>query len=223
VKPINLISVVVAVASGVITLLLILFGVAFGFADILPIILGWVTTLIAVALLVGVLNLVAVQGRKVSALNLNSIYGVIFFVAFFSVIFMWMLAAGARTFLGTDDPLREQLVGVGQGTVDFAFNYIQTPVEASLTALLAIVMVLGGARLVRTRRHWSALLFVGVTLVLLIGIAPIGGLGLLGSLRTSLNDLFIMGATRGLLLAISLGVIATGVRVIIGVDRPYGE
>jgi hypothetical protein len=223
VKPINLISVVIAVASGVITLLLMFFGETLGFGDTLPILLGWVTTLIAVALLVGVLNLVAVQGRKVSALNLNSAYSVVFFIAFFIVVLMWMLAAAARTFLGTDDPLREQLVGAGQGTVDFAFNYIQTPVEASLTALLAIVMVLAGARLVRTRRSWSAAIFIVVTLILLIGIAPIGGLEILGSLRTSLNDLFVMGASRGLVLAISLGVLATGVRVIIGVDRPYGE
>jgi hypothetical protein len=223
VKPINLISVVIAVASGVITLLLMFFGETLGFGDTLPILLGWVTTLIAVALLVGVLNLIAVQGRKVSALNLNSAYSVVFFIAFFIVVLMWMLAAAARTFLGTDDPLREQLVGAGQGTVDFAFNYIQTPVEASLTALLAIVMVLAGARLVRTRRSWSAAIFIVVTLILLIGIAPIGGLEILGSLRTSLNDLFVMGASRGLVLAISLGVLATGVRVIIGVDRPYGE
>lgn len=222
-KPINLVSVVIAVASGVITLLLLFFGAEIGFADALPILLGWTTTLAAVALLVGIGNLLGVQFRKISALNLTSFYSVVFFIAFFGVLFMWMLAAAARTFLGAEDPLREQLVTFGQSTVDFAFNYIQTPVEATLTALLAIVMVLGGARLIRTRRNFSAGFFIVVAVILILVIAPIGGIGALNDIRNGINDLFVVGATRGILLAISLGVIATGIRIVIGVDQPYGE
>lgn len=222
-KPINLVSVVIAVASGILTLLLLFFGADIGLADVLPILLGWTTTLAAVALLVGVGNLVGVQFRKISALNLTSFYSVVFFIAFFGVLFMWMLAAAARTFLGAEDPLRDQLVKFGQSTVDFAFNYIQTPVEATLTALLAIVMVLGGARLIRTRRSFSAVLFIVVAVILILVIAPIGGIGALNDIRNGINDLFVVGTTRGILLAISLGVVATGIRVIIGVDQPYGE
>lgn len=226
-KPINLVSLVIAVVSGVITLLLMFFGEQIGqlleIDNPLPVLLGWTTTLAAVALLVGIGNLVGVQFRKVSALNLNAFYAVVFFVAFFGVLGMWMLAAAARTFLATDDPLREQLVTLGQNAVDFAFNYIQMPVEATLTALLAIVMVLAGARLIRNRRNLAAGLFIVVAVILIVGIAPIGGIGLLSDVRNGINDLFVVGAARGILLAISLGVVATGIRVIIGVDQPYGE
>jgi len=227
VKPINLVSLVIAVASGVVTLLLMFFGEPIsqllGIDNPLPALLGWTVTLAAVALLVGISNLVGVQFRKISALNLNSFYAVVFFIAFFGVLVMWLLAAAARTFLAPGDSLQSQLVTLGQNTIDFAFNYIQTPVEATLTALLAIVMVLAGARLIRTRRSFSAVLFIVVAVILIAGLAPIEGLGLLGQVRSGINDLFVVGATRGILLAISLGVLATGIRVIITVDQPYGE
>lgn len=224
-KPINLISLAVAVGSGLVTLVLMLvrFDPQSDFAFALPTILDWATTLSAAALLVGIVNLLAVHFRKVSAFNLNSTYSLTFFIAFLGVLIMWVVAASARFFLPESDPLRADMVGMGQGTVDFAFKYIQTPVEASLTGLLAVVLTLAGARLIRTRRHWSAFIFIAVALFLIISLAPISLLSFLPDLRDVLLQPFAEGAARGVLLGVALGVIATGLRVIIGVDQPYGE
>jgi hypothetical protein len=225
VKPINLVSLTIAAGSGLITLLLMLvrFEPESDFAFALPTLLDWVTTLSAAALIVGILNLLAVHFRKVSVFNLTSMYSITFFVAFFGVVVMWVVAATARFFLAEADPLRTDMVGLGQGTVDFAFKYVQTPIEASLTGILAVVLTLAGARLIRTRRHWSAFIFVAVALFLIISLAPISLLSFLPDLRDVLVQPFAEGAARGILLGVALGVIATGLRVIIGVDQPYGE
>lgn len=227
-KPTNVISLSIAVGSGFLTLILMFVrfdpqGDLGDLALALPTLLDWVTTLSAAALLVGIANLLAVHFRKVSVFNLNSMYSVVFFVAFIGVLIMWVVAASARFLLAEGDPLRLDLVGLGQGTVDFAFKYIQTPIEASLTGMLAVVLTLAGARLIRARRNWPAFVFIAVALFLMISLAPIGLLSFLPDVRDILVQPFADGAARGILLGVALGVIATGLRVIIGVDRPYGE
>lgn len=229
-KAINYVSLGVAVIAGVATLLLLFVP---GVSDLLTLnnqngltlLLGWVTTLGAVALLVGILNLLSVHLRKAGDLNLSSVYNIVFLITFAAVLFMWALSAIAKAAIpaGTVNTARDTVVNYGDSTVLFAFKYIQTPVEASLSAVLAVVLVLAGARLIRTRRHWSAVLFIIVALVLIVGLAPIGGLNFLGDLREGITQYLSVGAARGILLGVSLGVIATGLRVIFGLDQPYGE
>lgn len=226
-KVVNTVSVGLAVAAGVITLALLLVPFTAGLLTVnnqsgLTIVLGWVSMLSAVALLVGILNLFAVHFRKASALNLNSIYSFVFILAFIAVMFMWALGSLAKNIMPAG-AARDTLVLFGDGTRDFAFKYIQSPVEASLSAVLAVVLVLAGARLILTRRHWSALIFVGVALLLLIGLAPIFNLTALSLVAGVITTYVTAGAARGILLGVALGVIATGLRVIFGLDQPYGE
>jgi hypothetical protein len=103
------------------------------------------------------------------------------------------------------------------------FAYVQTPVEATLSAMLAVILILAGARLIRKQRNWAAVLFVIVSIVLLITLAPINALSFLTDLRALFIDTVALGAMRGIILGVALGVIATGLRVIIGVDHPYGD
>jgi hypothetical protein len=228
VKVINYISLGIAVLAGVLTLVL-LPGVSdlltFNNQNLLIILLGWMTTLAAVALLVGILNLLSVHLRKAGDLNLSSAYNIIFLITFAAVIFMWALSSIVKVAVpeGANSTARNALVTYGEATVTFAFKYIQTPIEASLSAVLAVVLVLAGVRLIRTRRHWSAIVFIAVAFILIIGLAPIAGLTFLTDIREGLTQYFSVGAARGILLGVSLGVIATGLRVIFGLDQPYGE
>jgi hypothetical protein len=225
VKAFNYVSLGVAVVAGVATLVLLFVpDETLGNIHGLTILLGWITTLASVALLIGILNLLSVHFRKASLLKLNSIYSGVFLLSFIAVMFMWVLSVVAKALFPPDVPnsARDTLILYGDGTVNFAFKYIQTPVESSLSAVLAVVMVLAGTRLIRTRRHWSAVLFILVALFLIISMAPIAGLPLEG-FRAAFTQFIAVGAARGILLGVSLGVIATGLRVIVGVDQPYGE
>jgi hypothetical protein len=85
------------------------------------------------------------------------------------------------------------------------FNYIQVPVESSLMAVLAVVLAYAA-------------------LVILVGTATIPGLEIPGliELRAWISQVPAAGGARGILLGVALGTIATGLRVLIGSDRPYG-
>ncbi len=224
----NALPILVAVGSGVITLALFFLRDLIGgsLAQLFPTLLGWATTLAAIALLAGILNLLAVHLRKVSAFSAGWVYSIVLLLFFVGMLGMWLISLGAALVPPENQRAyssAQLLVTLGQGAVEFAFNYIQTPVEASLMAVLAVILVLAGARLIRKQQSWTAVVFIIVTLFLIVGLTPIAGLTFLSDLSDAINNFLAAGATRGILFGIALGVIATGLRVIIGVDHPYGE
>jgi len=228
VKALNYVSVAVALISGIATILLLFVvpvnAITFESQSGLTILLGWVTTLAAVALLVGIINLLSVHFNKAAALNLNSAYSLIFLLTFAVVMFMWFLGAIAKLPQLPPGQLRDNLILYGDGTVNFAFKYIQTPVEASLAAVLAVVLVLAGIRLIRRQQKGPAIVFMVVSLILIIGLAPpTADVTFLSDLREGINKYLAVGAARGIILGVSLGVVATGLRVIFGLDQPAGE
>jgi hypothetical protein len=92
-------------------------------------------------------------------------------------------------------------------------------------AVLAVVLVYGAARLLSRRPKWYTVLFLVTVLVVLLGSVPIffiGEVTPLSALRNWLSQVPAIAGARGLLLGIALGTVATGLRILIGVDRPYG-
>ena len=108
------------------------------------------------------------------------------------------------------------------------FNYIQVPAETSLMALLVIVLVYAGARVLKRRMNVFTLLFVVAALLVLISMAPIPGFSspalaaAQGWIARVIQVPAVAGA-RGLLLGIALGTVATGLRILMGADRPYED
>jgi hypothetical protein len=174
-------------------------------------IMGWAVLLAAVALGIGLFNLFLVHWTKVSGQKPGWKYSAILIVAFVLTLLLGLI-------LGPDSRV-----------VLFLFNSIQLPVEASLMALLAITLALAGFRLVAQRRDLISLLFVGTALLVLIGSGPgiLSTEGLFFSffagLRNWLVQVAAAGGARGILLGVALGSIVTGLRVLLAVDRPYGE
>ena len=100
-------------------------------------VLQWAVMLAALALLIGVLNLLAVHWRKVKAGKSSSIYSVVLIVSLVATI-------GITAW---DGPTGSWSLWI--------LNNIQIPIEASLVALLAIVLAYTAARMFRYRvkRH----------------------------------------------------------------------
>ncbi len=174
-------------------------------------IMGWAVLLAAVALGIGLFNLFLVHWTKVSGQAPGWKYSAILIVAFVLTLILGLI-------LGPDSRV-----------VLFLFNSIQLPVETSLMALLAITLTLAGFRLVAQRRDLISLVFVGTALLVLIGSGPgiLSTEGLFFSffagLRNWLVQVVAAGGARGILLGVALGSIVTGLRVLLAVDRPYGE
>jgi hypothetical protein len=174
-------------------------------------IMRWAVLLAAVSLGIGLVNLFLVHWTKVSEQGAGWKYSAVLIVTFLVTLLLGLV------------------FGPDSRVVLFLFNSIQLPVETSLVALLAITLSLAGFRLVAQRRDLISLVFVGTALLVLIGSGP----GILSTesfffsffagLRNWLAQVAAAGGARGILLGVALGSIVTGLRVLLAVDRPYGE
>ena len=170
----------------------------------------WAILLSATALLLGILNLLAAHLHKVSLQESGWPYS-----ALLIVILLGTLVLGL-------------VFGPDNRVVLSLFEYIQLPVEATLMALLAVSLAAAGVRMVMRRRDIYSLIFIGTALLVLLGTAPwpLGGTGLsatFGWLRNWLAQVWAAGAARGIVLGVALGAVTTGLRVLLGADRPYGD
>jgi hypothetical protein len=105
-----------------------------------------------------------------------------------------------------------------------AVDAIIVPVEASLMAILAVTLVYASIRLLRRRADVMSVVFLIVTVIFLIASLPTPSLAItqIQDFTLSIAGWFSRGGARGLLLGIALGTLLTGLRVLFGVDRPYG-
>ncbi|MBI5053685.1 MAG: hypothetical protein HZB52_10520 [Chloroflexi bacterium] len=208
----------IAISVGAVTL--IAYFVPFGPLEIVKsLLVDWAATLSAIALLLGILNLVLVHIEKFASFKRGWVYSIVLLLGF-------IFALGMGLFPPLLDMTRQanaqfNAAQTMRDLARFIFLYIQTPIETSLLAVLSIVMIMAGARLIRKRRNLSAALFVLVSLVLILGLAPL--VPILGDAREWIVQVPALAGARGILLGVALGAITTGLRVIIGVDRPYGE
>lgn len=164
-------------------------------------------TLAAVAVLVGVLNLLGVHWHKVRTRQKGMAYSILLIVFLFA-------SAILGIFLGTNNQI-----------LDFFLEAIIIPAEAALMALLAVTLVYASARLLRRRVDLMTFIFLGVAVVILLAAAPLpfGKIPLLSDLLLPwLTQVFAAAGSRGILIGVALGALTTGLRVLFGIDRPYG-
>lgn len=167
--------------------------------------------LAATALVLGLLNLLRVHWNKLSRQAKGWPYSAVLMVFFLGTL-VWGLMYGPD----------EQLMLL-------TFNYIQLPVEASLVAVLSVALVVAGFRAARRRRDFTSLVFVATALIMLLVSAPWPGVesdalaDARAWLQAEITQVFAVGGGRGILLGVALGAIATGLRVLLASDRPYGS
>jgi len=167
----------------------------------------WAVYLAAFALLVGVVNLVKVHWSKATRRKSGGLYSIVLLVSLAITIVV------AGYFGPTSSPSL------------WIFNNIQLPVEISLVALLAVVLAVVGVRLLRRRPDLPSVIFFVTVLFVLLGTAPlffVGEVPILSNIRDLIMQVPTVAGGRGILLGVALGTIATGIRIILGADRPYG-
>ena len=92
-----------------------------------------------------------------------------------------------------------------------------------LLALLAVILAYASARLLRRRLNTVSVIFVVTVLIIVVTATPIMGIEIpgLSEFRNWVVNVPAVAGTRGVLLGVALGIIATGLRILIGSDRPY--
>jgi hypothetical protein len=199
----GLISAAVAIGVGFLLLISLLVP---GLEELRTRVLNWAVLLAAVALVMGLVNLFQVHWANVRNRE-RTVYS--------AVLLVGMLITFGIT------------LWEGSGAVlpSWIFSNIQFPVETSLMAVLAVTLTLAAARLLQQRNDRMSIVFVVTLFILLLSSGPLFGLELPFMTRTVgpyITNFISVGALRGLLIGVALGTVATGLRILIGADRPYG-
>jgi hypothetical protein len=193
-----------AIATGFIVLLGYFFPEQLG--SIRLILLDWGVLIAAVAVLVGIFNLAVVHLEKFRTRQKGGGYGIL-------LVLSLIITFGLGLILGLDNPYMR-----------LTMDAIIMPVEASLMAILAITLIYASIRLLRRRVDVMNVVFLVTAVIFLILIMPTP-IGSVPGNQAMLDFLgmFSSGGTRGLLIGIALGTLLTGLRVLFGIDRPYGD
>jgi hypothetical protein len=102
------------------------------------------------------------------------------------------------------------------------FEVVLFPLEATLFSLLGFFVIIAAFRAFRVKNFETGL-FVTFAIIVLLGQVPIGAMlwDQLPVIKDWVLDVPALSGARGILLGVALGTVATGLRVLLGVDRPY--
>jgi hypothetical protein len=211
-----LILTVIAVSIGVVTLLsLVVENDAL--TALRAVFVEWTVIIIAFALLLGIFNVVRVHARRIQS-GKRAPYSVLLLLSFLVVFIPGVFSPN-----GVPEAL-QNWVGPTGYIVDFSFRYVQRPLQASLFSLMAFFVFTAAWRLFRIRGAASLVMLVAALVVLIGSIRlSVGSWALPAALRAWTMNVPVLAGSRGILLGIALGILVTGLRLLLGIERPYGE
>lgn len=175
---------------------------------LLSLLIDWGILLIGTAGLVGIGYLIKSHVGVIARKEKRSFLSIILLIAFVITLILGLI-------LSIEDPV----------FVDLMMN-VQIPVETSLLALLAVVLMTASFRLISTR-GWTPMsiaFLIGTVMSLALNLAVFNvNLGPTGAaIINFVRRLPLVGA-RGILLGMALGGLIVGLRVLLTIDKPYGE
>ncbi|MFO7918155.1 MAG: hypothetical protein R6V13_08755 [Anaerolineae bacterium] len=164
-----------------------------------------VVILAAFALLLGLLNILLVHLRRMTLGEGDR-----------GASFVLVLALLVTAALGISMP--------DSASIDWLFEYIYSPLQSTMTALLAFFVVSAAYRAFKIRDVGAAILLISSLFVLFAQLPFSASLSLyVSSLRDWVFKVPVTASMRGFLLGIALGTITTSLRVLLAVDKPYAR
>ena len=159
----------------------------------------------AFALLLGMFNVLTVHLGKIYSGDKGWVYSMILLGAMFFTLGLGFLTGGPTS-----------------AWVQDLFEAVLFPLEATLFSLLAFFVVTAAYRAFRVKSFETGL-FVVFGILVLLGQVPIGAMlwDQLPVIKDWVLDVPALAGARGILLGVALGAAATGLRVLLGLDRPY--
>lgn len=194
----------IAVITGVVVLLAYFVDIL---APVRTILLDWALLLTAVALLLGVWNLFRRHWRTLRSDQPGKVNSLVMIISLVATLIVTLV------------------FGLSSAQALWVYQYVLVPVESSLLALLTVVLIYAIGRMFYRKLGFFSAVFAITVLFLLATTFFMSGAGSFPGLREArgwLLQTWVTAGSRGVLLGVVLGTLATGLRVIMGFDRPYG-
>ena len=186
-----------------------------GSEDAYEFLLDWVTIIGIFALALGIWSLVKVSVARIRLKRPNWGYS---FITLGGLFLMMLFGFSAKVdgswglyFMspeGLDNPLFVRF-----------FDYILIPIQSTMFALLAFFIASASYRAFRARSVVASLLLLAA-LILMMRFNPIFG-GWIEDIANWLMNVPNLAAQRAIVIGIGLGMVATALKVILGIERGY--
>jgi len=196
-------SVATAIAIGVGLFVLLDFFVQNAFIWTLKFVfVRWAIIVAAFAMILGFFNVLIVHLNKILRFKQGWFYSIFLVLTMMIVLILGLIE-------GPQGSLTSRI-----------FQYVLFPLQATIFSLLAFFVASAAYRAFRLR-NWESALLVITGVIVLLGQVP------LWRALTTFKEWILrvpnMAGARGILLGVALGTVATGLRVLLGIDRPYSE
>jgi hypothetical protein len=211
----QILLVVMALGTGILVLLSFLIDSAM-LGMVRSVLVEWTVIVIAFAILLGVVNVLRVHGRRIQERK-GILYSLVLVIAFLAVFVPGILAPAS-----VPEGLKAW-VGPNGRVFDFAFRYVQRPLQSTLFSLMAFFAFTAAWRAFRVRGAASFVMFIAAVLILLGTLRLSIGVdwSLFAATKDWIMEVPVTAGARGILLGVALGTVVAGVRLLLGVDRPY--
>lgn len=167
---------------------------------------------IALAVLIGIWNLIRVHLGRLFRTENGWAYSLITLISGIAVTAVYVMD---ETDSWTGDLEGEKL----SPTV---FEAIQVSIESALAGLIVFFLTYAIYRLLYKRFTWTSILFIAAVAIVLVGWLPLED-DSLADLREWFMTVPVLAGSRGLLIGIGLGTIVVGIRALTGYDRALRE
>jgi hypothetical protein len=205
----NVIPAAIAISVGLITLL------GYFFTGVIPVTLrliltDWAVILGALAVILGLINLIAVHARRIEAQSRGWLYSVLTVAALLVTLLIGVLIDGGNLY-------------APDGLSNLLFTGVIAASQAALASLVMFFLVVAAVRMLRTKPNAWSILFLAVIVITLVAWLPFEQMGLANAFRDWMISVPAAAGARGIVLGVALGTIAIGLRVLTGVERPYKD
>ncbi|MEE2831630.1 MAG: hypothetical protein VYD18_04640 [Candidatus Latescibacterota bacterium] len=172
----------------------------------------WLRLVYAFAYILGLVSLLSLHWSKIRQRQAGWAYSLIVYISF-GVMFLFVV------YNDGNGPFTSQAT---TGPYQWMFTSIHVASSATMFSMLAFYISSAAYRTFRARTPEAAILLVSAIIVML-GRVPIGAYisDVIPDTMQWLMSVPNMAAKRGILMGVSLGAIATSLRIIFGIERSY--
>ncbi len=169
-------------------------------------VMDWTIVIGIFALALGIWSFLRVSGEKIRRRSENWQYSVVALIGLFGMIFVSLPWFG----------------GLESTVYRAMFNHVMIPLHATMYSLLAFFIASAAFRAFRARSALATVLLVSALVVMLRFNPYLGPLGKLDNdLASWILNVPNLAAKRAIIIGIGLGIVATALKIILGIERSY--